>query len=101
SRIFLQNLKRKNDPNKPGRHSLEPLNDTQIKSKEPSFTGRQTIIRLDGGVQQIKLQRNEVANFNSDNGTFGIVKEGSVVPESNEWKKVLLPWTVRGVNDDQ
>ncbi|HEY9940891.1 TPA: pilus assembly/adherence protein PilC, partial [Neisseria meningitidis] len=38
SRIFLQNLKRKNDPNKPGRHSLEPLNDTQIKSKEPSFT---------------------------------------------------------------
>lgn len=100
SRIFLQNLKRKNDPNKPGRHSLEPLNDTQIKSKEPSFTGRQTIIRLDGGVQQIKLQRNEVANFNSDNGTFGIVKEGSVVPESNEWKKVLLPWTVRASNDD-
>ncbi|MCL5709946.1 pilus assembly/adherence protein PilC, partial [Neisseria meningitidis] len=29
------------------------------------------------------------------------VNEGSVVPESNEWKKVLLPWTVRGVNDDQ
>ncbi|HEZ6404320.1 TPA: pilus assembly/adherence protein PilC, partial [Neisseria meningitidis] len=25
SRIFLQNLKRKNDPNKPGRHSLETL----------------------------------------------------------------------------
>ncbi|HEZ0949944.1 TPA: pilus assembly/adherence protein PilC, partial [Neisseria meningitidis] len=100
SRIYLQNLKRKTDPNKPGRHSLEPLNDTQIKSKEPSFTGRQTIIRLDGGVQQIKLQRNEVANFNSDNGTFGIVKEGSVVPESNEWKKVLLPWTVRGSADD-
>ncbi|HEZ0829092.1 TPA: pilus assembly/adherence protein PilC, partial [Neisseria meningitidis] len=26
--------------------------------------------------------------------------EGSVVPESNEWKKVLLPWTVRGSADD-
>ncbi|HFC6895085.1 TPA: PilC family type IV pilus tip adhesin, partial [Neisseria meningitidis] len=25
---------------------------------------------------------------------------GSVVPESNEWKKVLLPWTVRGFADD-
>ncbi|MBH2503881.1 pilus assembly/adherence protein PilC, partial [Neisseria meningitidis] len=51
SRIFLQNLERKDDPNKPGRHSLEPLNDTQIKSKEPSFTGRQTVIRLDDGVR--------------------------------------------------
>ncbi|HGO7772014.1 TPA: PilC family type IV pilus tip adhesin, partial [Neisseria meningitidis] len=26
--------------------------------------------------------------------------EGSVVPESNEWKKVLLPWTVRASNND-
>ncbi|HGH6699865.1 TPA: PilC family type IV pilus tip adhesin, partial [Neisseria meningitidis] len=101
SRIFLQNLKRKDDPNKPGRHSLEPLNDTQIKSKEPSFTSRQTVIRLDGGVRHIQLDRNnEVTSFNGDNGTFGIVKEGSVVPESNEWKKVLLPWTVRASNDD-
>ncbi|HEZ3332956.1 TPA: pilus assembly/adherence protein PilC, partial [Neisseria meningitidis] len=100
SRIFLQNLKRKNDPNKPGRYSLADLSALDIQSKEPTFTGRQTIIRLDGGVQQIKLQRNEVANFNSDNGTFGIVKEGSVVPESNEWKKVLLPWTVRAFNND-
>ncbi|HGH0178348.1 TPA: PilC family type IV pilus tip adhesin [Neisseria meningitidis] len=100
SRIFLQNLKRKTDPGRPGRYSLADLNASDIQSKEPSFTGRQTIIRLDGGVQQIKLQRNEVANFNSDNGTFGIVKEGSVVPESNEWKKVLLPWTVRASNDD-
>ncbi|MBJ7760709.1 pilus assembly/adherence protein PilC, partial [Neisseria meningitidis] len=67
------------------------------------FTGRQTIIRLDGGVQQIKLQGNEVVNFNGNDGkndTFGIVKEGSVVPESNEWKKVLLPWTVRGFSND-
>ncbi|MDA3729760.1 PilC family type IV pilus tip adhesin, partial [Neisseria meningitidis] len=104
SRIFLQNLKRKNDPNKPGRHSLEPLNDTQIKSKEPSFTGRQTVIRLDGGVQQIKLSRNndEVVNFNVNNGnnTFGIVKDLGVDPDASEWKKVLLPWTVRASNDD-
>ncbi|CWN57664.1 type IV pilus-associated protein PilC2 [Neisseria meningitidis] len=105
SRIFLQNLKRKNDPNKPGRHSLKPLSDTQIKSKEPNFTGRQTIIRLDGGVQQIKLGRNndEVVNFNGNNGnnaTFGIVKDLGVDPDANEWKKVLLPWTVRAFNDD-
>ncbi|MBW3872703.1 pilus assembly/adherence protein PilC, partial [Neisseria meningitidis] len=105
SRIFLQNLKRKDDPNKPGRHSLEPLNDTQIKSKEPSFTGRQTIIRLDGGVQQIKLDRNntEVTGFNGNDGknaTFGIVKDLGVDPDTNEWKKVLLPWTVRASNDD-
>uniref|UniRef100_UPI00311CB579 PilC family type IV pilus tip adhesin n=2 Tax=Neisseria meningitidis TaxID=487 RepID=UPI00311CB579 len=52
SRIFLQNLKRKNDPNKPGRYSLADLSASEIKSKEPTFTGRQTIIRLDGGVQQ-------------------------------------------------
>ncbi|MBJ1836777.1 pilus assembly/adherence protein PilC, partial [Neisseria meningitidis] len=60
SRIFLQNLERKTDPGRPGRYSLKPLNEAQIKSKEPSFTSRQTIIRLDGGVQQIKLQGNEV-----------------------------------------
>ncbi|HGG8134684.1 TPA: PilC family type IV pilus tip adhesin, partial [Neisseria meningitidis] len=61
----------------------------------------QTIIRLDGGVRHIQLDRNnEVTSFNGDNGTFGIVNEGSVVPESNEWKKVLLPWTVRGFADD-
>ncbi|HGG9516752.1 TPA: PilC family type IV pilus tip adhesin, partial [Neisseria meningitidis] len=105
SRIFLQNLKRKDDPNKPGRHSLEPLNDTQIKSKEPSFTGRQTVIRLDDGVREIKLDKNnnEVVGFNGRNGnndTFGIVKEYSVTPDANEWKKVLLPWTVRASNDD-
>ncbi|HEZ3998330.1 TPA: pilus assembly/adherence protein PilC [Neisseria meningitidis] len=100
SRIFLQNLKRKTDTRRPGRHSLKPLSTSEIKSKEPTFTGRQTVIRLDSGVQQIKLQGNEVTSFNGDNGTFGIVKEGSVVPESNEWKKVLLPWTVRASNDD-
>ncbi|HEZ6967276.1 TPA: pilus assembly/adherence protein PilC, partial [Neisseria meningitidis] len=101
SRIFLQNLERKTDPGRPGRYSLKPLNEAQIKSKEPSFTSRQTIIRLDGGVRHIQLDRNnEVTSFNGDNGTFGIVKEGSVVPESNEWKKVLLPWTVRGFSND-
>ncbi|HEZ3926810.1 TPA: pilus assembly/adherence protein PilC, partial [Neisseria meningitidis] len=102
SRIFLQNLKRKNDPNKPGRHSLEPLNDTQIKSKEPSFTSRQTVIRLDGGVHEIKLKGNEVEGFKGNNGnnTFGIVKDLGVDPDASEWKKVLLPWTVRASNDD-
>ncbi|MBH5612726.1 pilus assembly/adherence protein PilC, partial [Neisseria meningitidis] len=105
SRIFLQNLKRKNDPNKPGRHSLATLSENEIKSKEPSFTGRQTIIRLDGGVQQIKLDRNntEVTGFNGNDGkndTFGIVSEGSFMPDTSEWKKVLLPWTVRASNDD-
>ncbi|HEZ2769088.1 TPA: pilus assembly/adherence protein PilC [Neisseria meningitidis] len=102
SRIFLQNLERKTDPGRPGRHSLKPLSDTQIKSKEPNFTGRQTIIRLDGGVQQIKLQGNEGTSFNVNNGnnTFGIVKDLGVDPDASEWKKVLLPWTVRGFADD-
>ncbi|HEZ5380827.1 TPA: pilus assembly/adherence protein PilC, partial [Neisseria meningitidis] len=104
SRIFLQNLKRKTDPNKPGRHSLETLNKAQIESKEPSFTGRQTVIRLDKGVQQIKLDRNntEVTGFNGNinNNTFGIVKDLGVDPDASEWKKVLLPWTVRGFADD-
>ncbi|MGF0623885.1 PilC family type IV pilus tip adhesin, partial [Neisseria meningitidis] len=103
SRIFLQNLKRKNDPNKPGRHSLETLSTSEIKSKEPSFAGRQTVIRLDKGVHQIKLQGNEVANFNGNDGkndTFGIVSEYGLTPDANEWKKVLLPWTVRAFNDD-
>ncbi|MBW3870637.1 PilC family type IV pilus tip adhesin, partial [Neisseria meningitidis] len=104
SRIFLQNLKRKNDPNKPGRYSLADLNVSDIQSKEPSFTSRQTIIRLDGGVQQIKLDRNntEVTGFNgnTNNDTFGIVKDLGVDPDTNEWKKVLLPWTVRASNDD-
>ncbi|MVZ81868.1 pilus assembly/adherence protein PilC, partial [Neisseria meningitidis] len=103
SQIFLQNLSRKDDTSKPGRYSLKPLSTSEIKSKEPTFTGRQTVIRLDGGVQQIKLQGNEVANFNGNDGkndTFGIVSEGSFMPDTSEWKKVLLPWTVRGFADD-
>lgn len=104
SRIFLQNLERKTDPGRPGRHSLATLNKSDIESREPTFTGRQTVIRLDGGVRHIQLDRNnEATGFNGNDGkndTFGIVKEGSVVPESNEWKKVLLPWTVRGFSND-
>nr|WP_101097948.1 PilC family type IV pilus tip adhesin [Neisseria meningitidis] len=105
SQIFLQNLSRKDDTSKPGRYSLKPLSTSEIKSKEPTFTSRQTIIRLDGGVQQIKLDRNntEVTGFNGNDGkndTFGIVSEGSFMPDASEWKKVLLPWTVRASNDD-
>ncbi|WP_240637416.1 PilC family type IV pilus tip adhesin, partial [Neisseria meningitidis] len=103
SRIYLQNLKRKTDPNKPGRYSLADLTKSDIESRQPSFTSRQTIIRLDKGVHQIKLKGNEVEGFKGNNGndTFGIVSEGSFMPDDSEWKKVLLPWTVRGVNDDQ
>lgn len=103
SRIFLQNLKRKNDPNKPGRYSLADLAKSDIENRQPNFTGRQTVIRLDGGVHEIKLKGNEVEGFKGNNGndTFGIVSEGSFMPDDSEWKKVLLPWTVRGVNDDQ
>lgn len=102
SRIFLQNLKRKNDPNKPGRHSLETLTGNDIQSREPTFNQRQTVIRLDKGVHQIKLQGNEVTSFNVNNGndTFGIVKDLGVDPDTSEWKKVLLPWTVRASNND-
>ncbi|HFA3919499.1 TPA: pilus assembly/adherence protein PilC, partial [Neisseria gonorrhoeae] len=107
SRIFLQELKTKTDPGRPGRYSLKPLSDNEIKGKEPSFTSRQTIIRLDGGVQQIKLDRNkgEVVAFvnlkgNTNNDTFGIVKEANVNLNADEWKKVLLPWTVRGPDND-
>ncbi|HGO8937749.1 TPA: PilC family type IV pilus tip adhesin, partial [Neisseria meningitidis] len=80
------------------------LSASDIQSKEPTFTSRQTIIRLDGGVQQIKLDRNntEVTGFNgnTNNDTFGIVKDLGVEPDTNEWKKVLLPWTVRAFNND-
>ncbi|HEZ1550698.1 TPA: pilus assembly/adherence protein PilC [Neisseria meningitidis] len=103
SQIFLQNLSRKDDTSKPGRYSLKPLSASDIQSKEPTFTGRQTVIRLDGGVQQIKLDKSNEAtglNGNTNNNTFGIVKEYSVNPETNEWKKVLLPWTVRGFSND-
>ncbi|HFC5137316.1 TPA: PilC family type IV pilus tip adhesin [Neisseria gonorrhoeae] len=104
SKIFLQNLSRNDDKNKPGRYSLKPLSENEIKSKEPRFNGRQTVIRLDSGVQLIKLNgsKDEVVIFGNtgNNGTFGIVKEANVNLEADEWKKVLLPWTVRGPGND-
>lgn len=104
SRIFLQNLERKTDPGRPGRYSLADLAKSDIENRQPNFTGRQTIIRLDGGVQQIKLDKNnEATGLNGNDGkndTFGIVSEGSFMPDTSEWKKVLLPWTVRASNDD-
>ncbi|ENX8711301.1 pilus assembly/adherence protein PilC, partial [Neisseria gonorrhoeae] len=109
SKIFLQNLSRNDDKNKPGRYSLKPLSENEIQSRQPSFNGRQTIIRLDDGVHLIKLNesKDEVAAFVNLNGnntgkndTFGIVKEANVNLEADEWKKVLLPWTVRGPGND-
>ncbi|ENS7019715.1 pilus assembly/adherence protein PilC, partial [Neisseria gonorrhoeae] len=109
SRIFLQELKTQTEPGKPGRYSLKSLNDGEIKSRQPSFNGRQTIIRLDDGVHLIKLNgsKDEVAAFVNLNGnntgkndTFGIVKEANVNLDADEWKKVLLPWTVRGPGND-
>ncbi|ENX8902553.1 pilus assembly/adherence protein PilC, partial [Neisseria gonorrhoeae] len=104
SKIFLQNLSRNDDKNKPGRYSLKPLSENEIKSKEPRFNGRQTVIRLDSGVQLIKLNgsKDEVVTFGNtgNNGTFGIVKEANVNLNADEWKKVLLPWTVRGPDND-
>ncbi|EMU3399310.1 pilus assembly/adherence protein PilC [Neisseria gonorrhoeae] len=109
SKIFLQNLSRNDDKNKPGRYSLKSLNDGEIQSRQPSFNGRQTIIRLDDGVHLIKLNgsKGEVAAFVDLNGnntgkndTFGIVKEANVNLDADEWKKVLLPWTVRGPGND-
>ncbi|ENX3294195.1 PilC family type IV pilus tip adhesin, partial [Neisseria gonorrhoeae] len=109
SRIFLQELKTQTEPGKPGRYSLKSLNDGEIKSRQPSFNGRQTIIRLDDGVHLIKLNgsKDEVAAFVNLNGnntgkndTFGIVKEANVNLDADEWKKVLLPWTVRGLDND-
>ncbi|ENW7384413.1 pilus assembly/adherence protein PilC, partial [Neisseria gonorrhoeae] len=104
SRIFLQELKTQTEPGKPGRYSLKPLSENEIKSKQPRFNGRQTVIRLDSGVQLIKLNgsKDEVVTFGNtgNNGTFGIVKEANVNLETDEWKKVLLPWTVRAAADD-
>ncbi|EOG0438212.1 PilC family type IV pilus tip adhesin, partial [Neisseria gonorrhoeae] len=104
SRIFLQELKTRTDSARPGRHSLAALDTQNIKSREPNFNSRQTVIRLDSGVQLIKLNgsKDEVVIFgnNGNNGTFGIVKEANVNLEADEWKKVLLPWTVRGPDND-
>ncbi|HGF8728769.1 TPA: PilC family type IV pilus tip adhesin, partial [Neisseria meningitidis] len=105
SRIYLQNLKRKTDPGRPGRYSLADLTKSDIESRQPGFTGRQTVIRLPGGVYKINSGKNggRVAGINGNDGkndTFGILKDRYVTPETNEWSEVLLPWTVRASNDD-
>lgn len=105
SRIFLQELKTQTDPARPGRHSLAALNAQDIKSREPNFNSRQTVIRLPGGVYKISSGKNggRVAGLNGNDGkndTFGIYKERLVTPDADEWAKVLLPWTVRYYGND-
>ncbi|HFA7687535.1 TPA: pilus assembly/adherence protein PilC, partial [Neisseria gonorrhoeae] len=105
SRIFLQELKTQTDPARPGRHSLAALDTQNIKSREPNFNSRQTVIRLPGGVYKISSGKNggRVAGFNGDDGkndTFGIYKDRLVTPDADEWAKVLLPWTVRYYGND-
>ncbi|SBO46768.1 PilC family type IV pilus tip adhesin [Neisseria gonorrhoeae] len=105
SRIFLQELKTKTDPGRPGRHSLAALDTQNIKSREPNFNSRQTVIRLPGGVYKINPVKNggRVAGFNGNDGkndTFGIYKDRLVTPEADEWSEVLLPWTARYYGND-
>ncbi|HGK0256665.1 TPA: PilC family type IV pilus tip adhesin, partial [Neisseria gonorrhoeae] len=103
SRIFLQELKTKTDPGRPGRHSLAALNTQDIKSREPNFNSRQTVIRLPGGVYRIGPTRDGIVGLNGNDGkndTFGIYKERLVTPDADEWAKVLLPWTVRYYGND-
>lgn len=103
SRIFLQELKTQTDPGRPGRYSLAALNAQDIKSREPNFNSRQTVIRLPGGVYRIAPTRDRIVGLNGNDGkndTFGIYKERLVTPDADEWKKVLLPWTVRGPGND-
>ncbi|ENT1017495.1 pilus assembly/adherence protein PilC, partial [Neisseria gonorrhoeae] len=103
SRIFLQELKTKTDPGRPGRHSLAALNTRDIKSREPNFNSRQTVIRLPGGVYRIAPTRDRIVGLNGNDGKndiFGIYKDRLVTPEVDEWAKVLLPWTVRYYGND-
>ncbi|ENS6927527.1 pilus assembly/adherence protein PilC [Neisseria gonorrhoeae] len=103
SRIFLQELKTQTDPARPGRHSLAALNARDIKSREPNFNSRQTVIRLPGGVYRIAPTRDRIVGLNGNDGkndTFGIYKERLVTPDDDEWAKVLLPWTVRYYGND-
>ncbi|HGM0204278.1 TPA: PilC family type IV pilus tip adhesin, partial [Neisseria gonorrhoeae] len=101
----LQELKTRTDPARPGRHSLAALNAQDIKSREPNFNSRQTVIRLPGGVYKINPGKNggRVAGFNDNDGkndTFGIYKDRLVIPEPDEWSEVLLPWTARYYGND-
>ncbi|HFC1376324.1 TPA: PilC family type IV pilus tip adhesin, partial [Neisseria gonorrhoeae] len=101
--IFLQELKTKTDPGRPGRHSLAALNTQDIKSREPNFNSRQTVIRLPSGVYRIAPTRDRIVGLNGNDGkndTFGIYKDRLVTPEADEWAKVLLPWTVRYYGND-
>ncbi|HFR8741338.1 TPA: PilC family type IV pilus tip adhesin [Neisseria gonorrhoeae] len=103
SRIFLQELKTRTDPARPGRHSLAALDTQNIKSREPNFNSRQTVIRLPGGVYRIAPTRDRIVGLNGNDGkndTFGIYKDRLVTPEVDEWAKVLLPWTVRYYGND-
>ncbi|EMT1530033.1 pilus assembly/adherence protein PilC, partial [Neisseria gonorrhoeae] len=105
SRIFLQELKTRTDPARPGRHSLAALNAQDIKSREPNFNSRQTVIRLPGGVYKINSGKNggRVAGINGNDGkndTFGIFKDRLVTPVADEWSEVLLPWTARYYGND-
>ncbi|HFC8665148.1 TPA: pilus assembly/adherence protein PilC [Neisseria gonorrhoeae] len=103
SRIFLQELKTRTDPARPGRHSLAALDTQNIKSREPNFNSRQTVIRLPGGVYRIAPTRDRIVGLNDNDGkndTFGIYKDRLVTPEVDEWAKVLLPWTVRYYGND-
>ncbi|HGL9337009.1 TPA: PilC family type IV pilus tip adhesin, partial [Neisseria gonorrhoeae] len=105
SRIFLQELKTKTDPGRPGRHSLAALDAQNIKSREPNFNSRQTVIRLPGGVYKINSGKNggRVAGINGNDGkndTFGIYKDRLVTPEADEWSNILLPWTARYYGND-
>ncbi|HFB9658181.1 TPA: pilus assembly/adherence protein PilC, partial [Neisseria gonorrhoeae] len=103
SRIFLQELKTQTDSARPGRHSLAALNAQDIKSREPNFNSRQTVIRLPGGVYRIGPTRDGIVGLNGNDGkndTFGIYKDRLVTPETDEWAKVLLPWTVRYYGND-
>ncbi|ENY0169120.1 pilus assembly/adherence protein PilC [Neisseria gonorrhoeae] len=105
SRIFLQELKTRTDSARPGRHSLAALDTQNIKSREPNFNSRQTVIRLPGGVYKINPGKNggRVAGINGNDGkndTFGIFKDRYVTPETDEWSEMLLPWTARYYGND-
>ncbi|ENW6309904.1 hypothetical protein GXV09_001855 [Neisseria gonorrhoeae] len=79
------------------------MNARDIKSREPNFNSRQTVIRLPGGVYRIGPTRNGIVGLNGNDGkndTFGIYKDRLVTPEVDEWAKVLLPWTVRYYGND-
>ncbi|EMU5036024.1 hypothetical protein HGD65_002019 [Neisseria gonorrhoeae] len=81
------------------------MNARDIKSREPNFNSRQTVIRLPGGVYKINPVKNggRVAGFNGNDGkndTFGIYKDRLVTPEADEWSEVLLPWTARYYGND-